>query len=167
MMRKWPLLLAALAPALIGAAAGGAPELDEGYLKLGFDRLAGYKFVTPAYDPTTDPKGVPPTGEEQIPGEVKGWNGKRAVVRGFMLPTKMENGRATEFLLMASQMTCCFGVVPNMNDWVVVRMPKGTEVIQDVPLSFYGTIHVGAMFDNGYMTGIYELDAEKMGPVPQ
>lgn len=139
------------------------PQEDHGYLKLGFDRLAGYKFVTPAYDPVADAKAVPPTGEEQIPAEVKGWSGRKAVITGFMLPTKLENGKAVEFLIMANQMACCYGTVPNMNEWVVVRMPQGTPVIQDVPISFYGTFRVGAMFENNYLTGIYEMDAERGG----
>ena len=33
-----------------------APEQDNGYLKLGFDKLANYKFIPPAYDPAADPK---------------------------------------------------------------------------------------------------------------
>jgi len=142
--------------------AGSPPESDHGYLKLGFDRLAGFKFVTPAYDPVADAKKPPPSGDDQIPGEVKSWNGRKAVITGFMLPTQLEKGKATEFLIMANQMACCYGTVPNLNDWVVVRMPRGTEVIQDVPISFYGTLHVGAMYENGYMTGIYEMDAERM-----
>ena len=146
-----------------GAMSGAAPEMEGGYLKLGFDRLAGFKFITPPYDPVADPKTPPPSGDEQIPAEVKGWNGRKAVITGFMLPTQLENGKATEFLIMANQMACCFGIVPNMNDWVVVRMPGGVAVIQDVPISFYGTLKVGAMYENGYMTGIYEMDAERMG----
>ncbi len=144
-----------------------APEVDNGCLKLGFDRLAGYKFVAPDFDPAADAKAAPPTGEDQIPGIVKSWNGKRVVVTGFMLPTKIDNGKTTEFLLMANQMACCFGSVPNMNDWVVVRIPKGTPVIQDVPISFRGTFKVGAMFENRYMTGIYELTAEGDGEVKE
>jgi len=142
-----------------------APDTEDGYLKLGFDRLAGFKFVTPAYDPVADPKGAPPTGEDQIPAEVKAWNGKKAMITGFMLPTQLKNGKATEFLIMANQMACCFGTVPNMNDWVVVRMPDGVPVTQDVPISFYGVLKVGAMYDNGYMTGIYEMDAEREGEI--
>jgi hypothetical protein len=144
-----------------------APELDDGYLKLGFDKLAGFKFITPAYDPVADPKATPPSGEEQIPGMVKGWSGHKAVITGFMLPTKLDNGKAVEFLIMANQMACCFGTIPNMNEWIVVRMPKGVSVIQDVPISFYGTLTVGAMYENGYMTGIYAMDAERMGDVKE
>jgi hypothetical protein len=156
--------LASFAAAVAGAQP--PPDLDGGYLKLGFDRLADYKFIQPPSDPVVDAKTPPVTGEEQIPAEVKGWNDKKAVVTGFMLPTKLENGKATEFLLMANQMACCYGTVPNLNEWIIVRMPQGTPVTQDVPISFYGTFKVGAMFESGYMTGIYELDADKAGAIP-
>lgn len=142
-----------------------APEQDNGYLRLGFDKLASYKFVPPAYDPTADPKATPPSGDEQIPASVKSWSGKKAIVTGFMLPVKMDGGLVTEFLLVKDPMLCCYGVMPNMNEWVVVRMNKGAAVkpTMDVPLSFYGELKVGAMYENGYMTGVYLLEGEKMG----
>jgi hypothetical protein len=160
------LALPVLACLAAGVAGAQPPDTDGAYLKLGFDRLADYKFIQPPSDPVADAKTPPATGEEQIPSEVKGWSTKKAVVTGFMLPTKLENGKATEFLLMANQMACCYGTVPNMNEWIIVRMPQGTPVTQDVPISFYGTFKVGAMFESGYMTGIYELDADKAAPMP-
>jgi hypothetical protein len=144
-----------------------APEIANGYLKLGFDRLSSYKFIAPEYDPLASPKAAPPTGEEQIPPAVKGWSGRKAIVTGFMLPTKLDNGKAVEFLLMANQMACCYGTVPNMNDWVIVRIPKGVPITQDVPISFRGTFKVSATFESGYMTGIYQLDAEGPGQVEE
>lgn len=141
------------------------PEEENGYLKLGFDRLASFSFVAPPFDPEADPNTKPPTGEEQIPETVKSWNGRKAIVTGFMLPTRMANGLVTEFLLVKDAMMCCYGVVPNMNEWVVVRMPKGVRPTLEVPVSFYGEFKVGAMFENGYMTGIYALEGEKMGEV--
>jgi hypothetical protein len=170
-MRLFLLAIAAIPLALSGEPAAQpqipAPEVDGGYLKLGFDRLSGYKFVAPDYDPVANPKAQPPTGEEQIPPVVKSWTGRKAVVTGFMLPTKLENGKAVEFLLMANQMACCYGAVPNMNDWIIVKSPKGVPVTQDIPISFRGTFIVSAMFESGYMTGIYELDAEGAGVVAE
>lgn len=142
-----------------------APEVENGYLKLGFDRLASYTFIAPPFDPAADPKTPPVTGEEQIPAEVKGWSGKKAVVTGFMMPVKMEQGLVTEFLLVKDPQMCCYGQTPNMNEWIVVRMAKGVRPLMDIPISFYGELKVGAMFENGYMTGIYFLDGEKMGEV--
>ncbi|MBI5768413.1 MAG: DUF3299 domain-containing protein [Verrucomicrobia bacterium] len=144
-----------------------APTLDDkGYLKLGFEQLASYSFVPPAFDPTANPNVKPPTGEEQIPPVVKSWNGKKAVVTGYMVPVKMEKGLVTEFLLMRNTMACCFGTVPNMNEWVIVKMKKGgVQPMMDVPVQFFGEIKIGAMFENGYMTGLYELECERMGEV--
>ena len=142
-----------------------APEVDGAYLKLGFDRLSSFKFIAPEYDPVANPKTPPPTGEEQIPAAVKAWNGRKAIVTGFMLPTKLENGKAVEFLLMANQMACCYGTVPNMNDWVIVKIPAGVPIIQDVPIAFRGLFRVNPTFESGYMTGIYQLEAEGPGQV--
>jgi hypothetical protein len=144
----------------------GAPEADDGYLKLGFDRLSGFKYLAPT-DPVADGKSPPASDDTQIPATVKAWSGHKAVITGFMLPTKLENGKAVEFLIMANQMACCYGQVPNMNDWVVVHLPAGVPPVQDVPISFYGTLKVGAMYQNGYLTGIYEMDADREGEVKE
>ncbi len=154
---------AALLAARAGAAPTAAPESEHGYLRLGFDRLGSFKFVTPPFDATAE--ATPATGEEQIPAEVREWSGQKAIVTGFMLPTKMDNGLVMEFLLVKDPMMCCYGVVPNMNEWIVVKMAKGVRPLMDVPLSFYGRLKVGAMFENGYMTGIYLLEGERMADV--
>lgn len=157
---------ATISPAAAEASApAAAPGVEDGYLVLGFDQLASYTFTPPPFNPDADPKATPPGGEEQIPAKVKEWNGKKAIVTGFMLPVKMDNGLVTEFLLVKDAMMCCYGTVPNMNEWVVVKMGKGVKPLMDVPISFHGQLKVGAMFENGYMTGIYALDGEKMGEV--
>ncbi|MBP7140372.1 MAG: DUF3299 domain-containing protein [Opitutaceae bacterium] len=170
------LTLAVVAAAASGTATASAtgaaanPELEQegGYLKVGFDRLSSYTFKVPDFDPVANPNVAPPTGEEQIPGWLKSLNGRKAKVTGFMLPTKLENSLVTEFLLLSDPMMCCYGAVPEMNQWIVVRMKKGgVKPIQDVPVSFYGDLKVGAMFENGYMTGIYLLDCERMGEVQE
>jgi hypothetical protein len=135
------------------------PEVVDGYLKLGFDRLAGYNFVAPAFDPTIDPKATPPTGEEQIPAEVKSWSGRKVVVAGFMMPLKMDNGLVTEFFLMKNTLMCCYGTAPNLN------VPHGVRAEMDQPISFYGELKVGATFENGYLSGIYQLNDARMGAV--
>ena len=151
--------------AVMAEVAKTPPEVAGGYLKLGFDRLASYKFDPPAFDPAADPKAVPPTGEEQIPAEVKSWSGRKVIVTGFMMPVKMDKGLVTEFLLLRNTMMCCYGTAPNMNEWVLVRMKQGVRAIMDQPIDFYGVLKVGATFDNGYMSGIYALEGERMGDV--
>lgn len=157
-----PFLLVALLGAARVLAAAEPPAEVDGHLQLGFDRLADYTFKVPPYDPTP---GAPPpaeTGEEQIPAGVKAWNGRKAVVTGFMLPVRMDGGLVTELLLMRDQMMCCYGVIPNMNEWVVVRLKKGVRPLLDVPVAFYGVLKVGPMYEQGYLVGIYLLDGERM-----
>lgn len=139
------------------------PQMEKGYLRLGFEHLASYTFVAPQFDPVAAPNTKPPTGEEQIPAQVKSWNGRKVVITGYMMPVKMEKGLVTEFLLMRNTMACCFGTTPAMNEWVIVKMKKGVPPTMDLPISLYGELKVGALFENGYMTGLYELDGERVG----
>jgi len=139
-------------------AAASAPEKVDGYWKLGFDRLASFPFVG---DGSTVSAAA---SEAQIPAAIKRFNGNKVIVTGFMLPVKMGDNDelTTEFLLMKSQLLCCYGIAPQANEWILVEMPKGVKPLMDVPISFRGTLHVGAMFENGYLTGIYSLSGEKM-----
>ncbi|HYP16889.1 MAG TPA: DUF3299 domain-containing protein [Opitutus sp.] len=166
-MSVWAKIFAAAVFVSVAAGPSSAaeiatPEVENGYLRLGFDRLSAFTFVAPPFDAAADPKAPLPTGEEQIPEVVKTWSGKKAIVTGFMLPTRLEEGLVTEFLLVKDAMMCCYGVVPNMNEWVVVKLKKGVRPLLDVPVSFQGDFKVGALFENGYMTGIYSLEAEKL-----
>jgi hypothetical protein len=137
-------------------APANASEMLDGYLKVGFDRLSSFPFVG---DGSTISAA---DSEAQIPPAIKKLDGRKVIVTGFMLPIKMGNNDelTTEFLLLKSQLLCCYGIAPLVNDWILVEMPKGTPAIKDVPISFRGTLHVRAMFENGYFTGIYSLDGE-------
>ena len=164
------LFLAVFLPAVLvanGAALPKPTEVEGGYLKVGFEILAGYTFEAPPFDPAAPPTATPATGEEQIPEEIKALSGKATLVTGYMMPVRMENGLVTEFLLVRDPAMCCYGTVPNMNEWIVVKMKDGVRPLMDVPVSFYGKLQVGAMFENCYPTGIYLLEGEKMGAVQQ
>lgn len=153
---------AAKATASTSSASDSRPlEEVNGYLKIGFDRITGYPFNPAPYDPD-HPNATPPSAAAQIPDRVKQLDGKKAMVTGFMLPVKTDKGLVTEFLLLRDPMMCCYGVMPQINEWIMVRMPNGVQALQDVPLSFLGTFHVKEIYDGGYLSGIYSLDAEKM-----
>lgn len=146
---------------LPGPARAADDVVDGGYVKLGFDRLASYPFTVPSLEPAADGKLA--TGEEQIPAGIKAYDGRKAVVTGFMLPVKMNGGLVKEFLLVKDPMMCCYGAVPNMNEWVVVRMKgDGVRPLMDVPVSLYGDLKIGAFFENGFLTGIYEMQGDRL-----
>jgi hypothetical protein len=142
------------------------PEVVKGYLQLGFDRLAGYDFVLK--DQPTDRKLPRWTGAEQIPDVVKSWDGQKAEIKGFMLPTRLEKGLVTEFILMRDLATCCFGATPSMNHFIVVKPAKGVAPMGEKVIKISGTFKVGTTFDSfGFMVGIYQFAAEKVVEVSE
>jgi hypothetical protein len=162
--------------ALLACAAAGpvqaaepAPKAAEaltrdGYLKAGFDLLGSFDFNPP------NDSGAPATpaaitaAMTQIPARIQGLDGRRVMVTGYMLPLKMTGNRVSEFLLVSSPMICCFGTVPQMNNWIVVRMSgAGAPILMDSPIQFFGRLHVGKIVEDDVLAGIFLLDGEKMG----
>jgi len=137
---------------LTGAVQAAEPET----VAVGFDKLASYEFVTPE-DPAKAAE-----AEKQIPAKIREFNDKKVSVTGFMLPVKMDGGLVTEFLLVKDPMMCCYGVMPKVNEWVVVRMVgKGVAPLMDVPITFEGKLSVGQLYEGGYLTGLYLLKGER------
>jgi hypothetical protein len=139
-------------------------ESDGEFAVVGFDKLSTFKYDVPDDVATNAPTAKDPDG--QIPDRVKAYNGKRVSLKGFMLPLKVEGGLVTELLIMRDQSMCCYGAVPKINEWVSVKMTsKGIKPVMDQAVTLSGTLKVGAIRENGYLVGIYQMDGEKMtGP---
>jgi hypothetical protein len=151
---------------LRAAAAEAAPTaVSEEYPKVGFDRLASYAY-TPVETDGSAPNAVSPAAANQIPDKIKALDQQKVAVTGFMLPVKMDGGLVKEFLLVKDPMMCCYGVMPKLNEWVVVKMVgKGVKPLMDIPITFEGKLRVGEMYENGYLTGVYLLEGDRMAEV--
>ena len=131
------------------------------YEKVGFDRLASYVFTPADIDPAK-PAMPPPSAANQIPEKIRALDRQKVAVTGFMLPVKMEGGLVKEFLLVKDPMMCCYGVMPKVTEWIVVKMAgSGVKPLMDTPLTFEGRLRVGEMYENGYLTGLYLLEGER------
>lgn len=158
--------LKAVAPAATDPAkapAAGASS-EGGFLTVGFDKLSAFKYDVPEDGGATNTV-VAKDPDSQIPAEVKAFNGRRVALKGFMLPLKVEGGLVTELLIMRDQSMCCYGAVPKINEWVSVKMTsKGVKPVMDQAVTLQGTLKVGAMRENGYLVGIYQMDGERVNP---
>jgi hypothetical protein len=150
-------------PSASAAVTEPAAPASADFAAVGFDKLSSFKYEVPD-DTVKSAPGVDP--DQQIPALVRGFNNKRVSLKGFMLPLKVEAGMVTEMLILRDQSACCFGATPKINEWVSVKMVGGgVKPIMDQAVTLYGTLRVGAMRENGYIVGIYQLDGEKMqGP---
>lgn len=129
---------------------------------VGFDVLASFQFVPPTVKAKTEDKDQP-KGLEQMPAAVRALDAQRVSVEGFMLPVRVKDGLVSEFLLLRNQNACCYGQMPALTEWVVVKMAgKGVAATMDIPVVARGTLRVGAKYEQGFITGIYYLDAESV-----
>jgi hypothetical protein len=150
-------------PAPEAAKPADAPAATGDFVAVGFDKLSAFKYDVPEDTPDAKPNTDP---DKQIPEGVKAFDGKRVSLKGFMLPLKVEQGLVTELLIMRDQSMCCYGTVPKINEWVSVKMTsKGVKPVMDQAVTMQGKLKVGAIRENGYLVGIYQMDGESMaGP---
>ncbi len=139
----------------------------EGYTPVNFTVLARFILAVPAPDPGPNPPSKPLWDEvkQQIPIEVQELDGTRIAVTGYMLPVALSDGLTSEFLLLRNQSVCCFGLVPRVNELILVQtVGRGVRPMSDVPVSVAGTLRLKWIGEGGYLTGIYEMSAEKVEP---
>ncbi len=134
------------------------------YETVGFESLASFNYQPPGYESmgAAAPEATA-APRDQIPDFVRKHDGKKIAITGFMLPTKFKDGKVTEFLLMKDQSGCCFGAMPRINEWIIVKMTQGgIPPLMDIPLTLVGQFKVGEVFEEGYLSGIYQLAGEQL-----
>ncbi len=137
-------------------------EVD-GHRVIDFAYLSDFTLEVPGYDPNVAPEESLRRVDAQVPPAIKRHDGARVQVTGFMLPVKMEGLLVSQFLLMRDQMMCCYGVVPRLNDWIVVTVSKPVRYTPDVPVAFRGKFTVKAQQEQGFITAIYTMDEATPG----
>jgi hypothetical protein len=156
-----------IAPRATNPAAPASPiapaAQDDGYMPIGFDKLAGYQIEVSDELLVPQTNNVTKSADTQIPKAVKELSDKKISLRGFMLPLKVEGGLVTELLIMKDQSMCCYGTTPKINEWVSVKMKNGgVKPLMDEPVTLLGRLKVGETRENGYLVGIYSMDGDKM-----
>jgi len=168
-VRGTPILPVATSP-IASKPATNAPAVDwskpdtveDGFIRLGYDKLSSFKYdVYEVYSETNSGRALVKS-DDVIPPQVKACDGKRVTVTGFVLPLRTRRGLVTEFLLLRDQGTCCFGAQAQINHFIRVKYPAGFKHGQPVPWKVSGTIRVGEIYIQGYLTGIYQMDAERV-----
>lgn len=134
---------------------------------VGFDKLAAFEYtIVDAATGASAEEIEKAKQRDQVPDWIKVYQDKRIALTGFLMPLQMENGLAKKFIMMRDITTCCFGNVPNMNEYVIVTMKSGgVKPIQDVPVVLVGTFKIAEKYENGYVVALYQMEGEKfLGP---
>jgi len=134
---------------------------------VGFDALSAFDYtIVDAGTGATPAQIEEARRRDPVPDWVRFYQDKRIVLTGYLMPLQVENGRSKRFVMMKDVTTCCYGTVPNMNDYVVVAMKgDGVAVVQDMPVALVGMLHIEQKYENGYITALYQMAGEKfLGP---
>lgn len=138
--------------------------IEDGFARPGFDKLSAFRYeVYEVYSETNSGR-APLRSDDVIPREIKAYDGRRVSVTGYVLPLRTRRGVVTEFLLMRDLGTCCFGARAQINHFMRVTYPAGIQPGDPVPWTVRGTLRVGEVYVQGYLTGIYNLDAQFVAP---
>lgn len=133
-----------------------------GFVTLGFDYLSSFPFALDAElaDGRRNPALAGEKVRAQIPEHIRRLDQRLVRLRGFLVPVRMDEELAVEFLLMRDQTLCCYGKVPRVNEWVHVQVQgRGVKPVMDIPITVEGILRVGDRWENGYFAGIYFLRA--------
>jgi hypothetical protein len=104
----------------------------------------------------------------EIPAAIKALDGSRVRIHGFMLPIDIEGTQTRLFALMRSQLSCCYGAVPKLNEWALVRMPPGETAslrLMDNLIEVEGTLTMGSTTDQQEVYSLYRLAATRVEKV--
>ncbi|AHF90336.1 hypothetical protein OPIT5_09090 [Opitutaceae bacterium TAV5] len=135
--------------------------------QLGFDKLSSFTYTLVDAGTGATPEEIEAhLKKDPVPAWVHLYDNQRVMLTGYMMPLQIENGRSKKFVMMRDVNTCCYGAVPNMNDYLVVTMAgEGIEVVQDVPVDLVGVFHIDHRYEGGYVVSLFAMTGEKfLGP---
>jgi len=98
------------------------------------------------------------TKEQVFPPAVLALDGRKVVIRGFMLPS-VDFQDIQEFHLIRSLWGCCFGAPPRLNEIVRVTLPEGVDYTYD-GLEIVGTLRAVYETEDGIAEDLYRLEAD-------
>lgn len=134
---------------------------------VGFDKLSAFDYKIVDVGTGATPEEIEAARKiDKVPDWIKVYQDKRVALTGYLMPLTVENGKTKKFVMMKDVTTCCYGAVPNMNDYVVVAMKgDGVVAIQDVPVVLVGTFKIEEKYEGGYVTALFSMEGEKLlGP---
>ena len=133
------------------------PEGAEQALRITYDDLDLLKWLQ--MDPVT------PDCVEKMPEWLRGLNGKKVRLRGFMKPHEISTG-FRRFIFVKDTGLCCFGPAGKIYDLIQVTLLKGTttDYIELTPFDVIGTfrIEIAALDDTQEVYELFHIDDAKI-----
>lgn len=152
------------APEAANAASPADNHSEYQRITLGLLGSFRYEYPDPVYlESEQDPAKL--KLKDQFPPNIKALHGRKVSIMGYIMPIDVdEQWRVKTFTLVRDQMVCCFGNVPEINEWVYVSLktPQHADELIDVPVVVFGTLEVGEEIKFGTLANVYRLAADRV-----
>ena len=101
-----------------------------------------------------------------IPDDVRRLDGMSIRLRGYVIPT-VQAVRASQFALVPSRTSCCYGQPPGIEHIVMVSCASGQQVENDLATEVIvkGTLRVGEIMQGGMVVGLYRVTDASVRPI--
>lgn len=99
-----------------------------------------------------------PEKSKDIPKDIKAWDGKKIRLRGFIIPFTQAQS-ITDFALVPTLGSCCFGQPPGVQHVIVSRVANGGK-LTFMPDEVWceGTIKVDLKREDGYTFQVFKFE---------
>lgn len=140
-------------------------SLDGEFLKVNFGQLGNFEYNVPYPEDIREADKPMDVIGDQIPKEIKALNEQKVIAVGYMMPIDVDRkGRIKSFALVEDQASCCYGIPPAMNEWIMVEMKEGefAGYYNDIPTAVFGKIEIGEEIEDGYIMSLYRMEASEV-----
>ncbi|MBT9588421.1 DUF3299 domain-containing protein [bacterium] len=114
------------------------------------------------YRPSVTPRMKTSSKPSILPQAVRDLAGQPLRLTGYMMPVEMDGREVRSFVLVRDQQLCCFGRMPALNEWVLVRVGQGggVDMNMDEPIEVEGSLEVGEDIEEGAVMSLYRMVAD-------
>jgi hypothetical protein len=144
-------------------------DSGEEYLPVTLDELSCFEYVR--FWKGRDKSGNPTPRPDQLPEAIKRLNGRKIAVTGYVRPYVMDdkNKMVLRCLLVKDPLTCCYGRMPNLHEYIDITMPEGKsfEFLFHVEMCFTGPLEVREKIENGWCTRLYSMTPDSVEAIRQ
>ena len=103
-----------------------------------------------------------PDHPNDAPEAVRQLDGREQRLSGFMFP--LESGTTLRnFCLLKTTQTCCYGPMPQFNQYVLVEMDKPVTLAATRPVTVTGKFHIDPQPEEGF---IYRMEGAGLSDAP-
>jgi len=138
------------------------------YQPVSFETLAAYAIKVDWLVNPTNSAFDSLRREGIIPDSIKALHGRKVTLQGYLKPLQHDASGMKEFLLMRNHALCCQTNVPQINEWVHVRM-KGPSLpyAHERQFTVRGVLQVGETLGAGNVVSVYRLTGDEVSVAPE